>query len=84
MTKALATRVVYHVARVRWDTDWKWAVKREGEPAEIYYCETQKLAIEAAKKLAKAAPLGQVVVHGRNGRIRLEYTYGKDPERHKG
>lgn len=28
--------------------------------------------------------LGQVVVHGKDGRIKFEHTYGRDPRRTKG
>ena len=39
----------------------------------------KNLAIEHAKELAKAAPLGQVIVHGEDGKIQDEFTYGEDP-----
>lgn len=46
--------------------------------------EPKKCAIARASELAKKAKLGQVVIHGRNGRIQKEYTYGKDPFPPKG
>ena len=45
---------------------------------------TKKAALDAAKREAKAAGLGQVVVHTKVGGIQTEYTYGKDPRRSKG
>ena len=45
---------------------------------------TKAEAVEAAKKEAKAAALGQVVVHTKIGGIQTEYTYGRDPRRTKG
>ena len=36
------------------------------------------------KDLAKAAPLGQVIVKSQTNAIQTEYTYGKDPRRSVG
>lgn len=44
----------------------------------------KECAVAIARHLAKKAKLGQVVIHGRNGRIQKEYTYGKDPFPPKG
>jgi len=41
-------------------------------------------ALDLAKDLAKNAGLGQVIVHGKDGVIQTEYTYGKDPEKTEG
>jgi hypothetical protein len=46
--------------------------------------ETKAKALAQAKREAKAAPLGQVVVHRMDGVIQTEYTYGQDPRRTKG
>ena len=43
-----------------------------------------KLACEHSKSMSLAGVLGQVVVHGKDGRIQTEYTYGADPRRSKG
>lgn len=45
---------------------------------------TKAKALDAAKREAKAAGLGQVVVHTKIGGIQTEYTYGSDPRRTKG
>lgn len=41
-------------------------------------------AIRQAKQLAKATPLGQVVIRKLDGKIETEHTYGVEPRRHKG
>jgi hypothetical protein len=40
--------------------------------------------VQSAKDLAKAQPLGQVVIHRTDGQIQTEHTYGKDPHPPKG
>jgi len=51
-------------------------------------CEDKKEALEIAKFMAKEihamGGLSQIKVHGKDGKIQTEYTYGKDPKRHKG
>lgn len=44
----------------------------------------KECAIARAKELARKAGLGQVVVHGEDGKIQTEYTYGRDPNPPKG
>jgi hypothetical protein len=57
----------------------RWRVKRRGalRATSIHPCKTD--AIARAKELAKRGPRGQVRVHGRDGAIRDEWTYGEDP-----
>jgi hypothetical protein len=45
---------------------------------------TKPPAVNAAKRAAKAADLGQVKVQKENGRLQTEYTYGEDPRRRRG
>lgn len=40
---------------------------------------TKKDAVQRGKELAKKAPLGQIKIHGQDGKIQAEYTYRKDP-----
>jgi hypothetical protein len=55
----------------------RWAVKREGGgAAEIH--DTQKDAIESARRMAQRTRPAQVAIHGRNGAIR-SLTYGLPP-----
>lgn len=56
----------------------KWAVVSEGNSRPSSVFDTQTEAIDAARKLAKNSA-GQLVVHGRNGRIRERDHYGRDP-----
>ena len=74
------SRKVYHVAPV----GDAWGVRRarriRADSVHLFKAD----AVARAKRLAKAAPLGQVKVHGRNGRIQLEFTYREDPRRSRG
>jgi len=51
-----------------------WAVKSEGAKGRIY--PTQREAIAAARQSIRERPAGQLVIHGKNGRIREHHTYG--------
>jgi hypothetical protein len=63
----------YHV----FPSDGAWAVKKAGAIAETY--RTQGEAIRAARKTAKKAAGGQLIIHARDGRIREHETYGMTP-----
>jgi hypothetical protein len=56
----------------------KWAVIDEGKSGVSSTFATQTEAIEEARKLAKDQA-GELVVHGRNGRIRERDNYARDP-----
>ncbi len=72
----MSKRTSYHVTK-RPDGDWN-VIKAGGQrPSSTH--ETQSQAIAAARVQAKQQPLGQVVIHGTDNKIRNEYTYGKDP-----
>ena len=77
----MAKRQVYEV-RFDKGSD-KWAVAQHGG-GQVSTHNTKATAIGRAKSLAKAAELGQVVIKKQDGRIQIEYTYGKDPRRTKG
>ena len=55
-----------------------WAVLGEGNVRPSSVHPTQQLAEQAAIAIAKNQE-AEVLVHGRNGRIRKRNTYGKDP-----
>jgi hypothetical protein len=75
--KKMAKRKVYHVVP---DTNsGSWKVKVEGGQRASSVHKTKHEAEEAARNLAENQPLGQVVIHGQDGRIQKEYTYGEDP-----
>lgn len=46
--------------------------------------EAVSFATTAARLTQGAGELAQVVLHGRDGRVRWERTYGADPKRSKG
>jgi hypothetical protein len=54
-------------------------VSVEGNGQQIKDIKTKDEAVRRARELAKAQELGQVKIHGTDGRIEREYTYGNDP-----
>ncbi|MEW6203635.1 MAG: DUF2188 domain-containing protein [bacterium] len=75
------TRKVVHVTS---RNEGKWAVKIQRSQRAFGVYENKPEAIQVAKHIAKNAPLGQVIVHKRGGKIQTEYTYRKDPEKYPG
>ena len=73
-------RAVFHSSLTKQDG---WVVTADGETVSRH--DNQKLAEMAARKAGRKAyekgGLGQAVLHKRDGTIREERTYGKDPER---
>ena len=61
-----------------------WPVKQEGAKTPIAEGRTQGEAIKIARGIARTNQPSQVLIHGEDGRIREEYTYGNDPERSPG
>jgi uncharacterized protein YdaT len=55
-----------------------WAVKSEGASKASVIKTTQAKAIKEAIKIAKN-PKSEVVIHGRDGKIRDKDSYGNDP-----
>lgn len=60
-----------------------WSVKRDGAQRAAAVYDTKAEAVARAKEIARPREL-QVVVHGQNGQIQTEYTYGHDPYPPKG
>ena len=56
----------------------QWAVRREGSTRDTKRFETQEAAIRTARRIARNQG-GELVVHGRDGRIRKRSSYGSDP-----
>ena len=56
----------------------KWKVKGVGNSKATAITKTQKEAINKAREIAQNQK-SEVVVHGRNGRIRQKNSYGNDP-----
>ncbi len=55
-----------------------WATKKEGAGRVGVVTDTQKQAIERARDQAKRERV-EVVIHGRNNKIRDSDSYGRDP-----
>lgn len=66
------------IQRVTRRSDGKWQHKADGNKRATKVTKTQKEAIESAKKVAKKQKT-EVVVHGRDGKIRSKDSYGRDP-----
>jgi hypothetical protein len=64
------------------DGDWK--VKRDGASRADSIHPNKSDAVERGKDLANSGGPGQLVIHGRDGKIQTEYTYKKDPYPPKG
>ena len=77
----MTERQVLHVlpqAEVKWRVEPEW----HPEAGEVF--EDEEQAVQEASDCAEAADAGQIVVHGHNGRIQYEHTYGEDPRERKG
>ena len=56
----------------------KWAVRADGRQRASKVVGTQKEAIEVARRIARNQGT-DVVIHGRDGKIRDKDSYGNDP-----
>jgi hypothetical protein len=86
MARTTAKRTSYHVVPASDSPpDQRWQVQhKEGRRTVRDSFRTQKQAIDAARDQAKQQQPSQIIVHGTDGRIRDEYTYGSDPRRYPG
>lgn len=57
----------------------QWSVKKEGADRALRNFDTKKEAVDHGRQAAKNASLGQLKIHGSDGKIQTEHTYGKDP-----
>jgi hypothetical protein len=55
-----------------------WAVQSEGSSRAASVHDTQREAVEAAREMAQNQE-AELVIHGRDGRIRERDSYGLDP-----
>ena len=60
-----------------------WAVKRAGSPRATKVFDTQEEAIAKGREIAKNQR-SELLIHGRDGRIREKNTYGRDSSPPKG
>lgn len=58
--------------------DGGWAVRGSGNTKDTEQFDSQRQAIAAARRIARNQR-GEVVIHGRDGRIRAKKSYGNDP-----
>lgn len=63
--------------------DGNWAVQRENAARASSLHRTQADAIAAGRQIARAERT-ELVIHGRDGKIRDKDSYGKDPFPPKG
>jgi len=63
--------------------DAGWAAKKEGGQRASVVTKTQQAAIDAGRKLARQEG-SELVVHGRDGKIREKDSQGRDPYPPKG
>jgi uncharacterized protein YdaT len=69
----------YHVVR----QDEKWAVKSEGAERASKVVNTQSEAIDVGRELAQKNN-SELLIHGKDNRIRRKHSYGNDPYPPKG
>ena len=69
-------RTTYHVTN---NKSGGWDVKKAGGQRSSDNFGTKREAIQRGKQLAKNVPLGQIKIHGQNGKIQTEHTYRRDP-----
>jgi uncharacterized protein YdaT len=56
----------------------KWAVKGEGNERATKVTDTQKQAVNVAKGIAQNQK-SELIIQGRDGKIRSKDSYGNDP-----
>lgn len=64
-------------------SDSGWAIRSAGSKKATKVFPTQKEAIKAGQTIARRQG-SELLIHGRDGRIREKNTYGKDPYPPKG
>jgi hypothetical protein len=77
-------RLIY---RVQWNRQigmWRVYIGRDHYHSTLLQREAIEEAVGAARVQWNTGRPTQVVLHGKNGRIRWERTYGRDPRRSKG
>lgn len=55
-----------------------WVIRKEGNSRATSVHQTQRDAVEAAREIARTQS-SELVIHGRDGRIRDRDSYGSDP-----
>lgn len=68
-------RKVYHVVPY----GDRWSLKAEGNQRSSGLFSTQEEAIARGREVARARGCSQLLIHGQDGEIKDERTYGSDP-----
>jgi hypothetical protein len=55
-----------------------WAVRGAGNSRDTATFKTQKEAVQAAREIARKQK-AELLIHGRDGRLREKNSYGNDP-----
>lgn len=63
--------------------DKEWIIKKAGNKKASASFDTQKKAIDYGRRIAKKDTV-EILIHGKNGKIRERDTYGNDPFPPKG
>ena len=71
-----------HVCNVRGAEKWWFAIYRGAVVAETF-CKKQSDAIRIGRAAAQLKKC-ELVIHGKDGRIRRKVSYGNDPKTSKG
>ena len=79
-------RIVYRIKYNKreacpWEIKWPHSGLTAGYSTQA---EVVAFAVSRARADWRAGQPAQVVLHGKDGRIRWERTYGRDPKRRKG
>ena len=56
-----------------------WALKTEGNTRASSTHRTKAEAVQRAREAGRSSENSQVLIHGQNGQIQTEHTYGNDP-----
>lgn len=82
----MSRRVVYRIQWHEKSKRWRVSVKRIMEAAFNTQAQAVRFAVEYANEelWRRDGQPTQVVLHGKDGRIRWDRTYGRDPKRRKG
>lgn len=71
----MAKRTTYHVTPS--DEEWQ-VIKQDAQRASSLHS-TKKEAVAEGRRLATNHKPSQLIIHGRDGKIQEESTYGDDP-----
>ena len=75
MAKGKSVHVVKH--------NGGWAALKKGSKRASFIGQTQSETIDQARKIARREH-AELVIHGRDGRIRMKDSYGSDPHPPRG